>query len=124
MGVSSADCLAAQARSEGLNGEIGVVIDAQRGEFYLANYTLSASGWVTLQPLRLVSRTEVEACSAAGQLLLGPEVSKWFPESRTMFPDAAVLGRMPGDFVPAESLQPIYLREPKFVKVQTPLRKT
>src|SRR5438874_7806744 len=36
LGVSSADCLAAQAQMEGVTGRVKVVIDAQRGEFYVA----------------------------------------------------------------------------------------
>src|SRR5437899_6462135 len=40
LGVSSAECAAAQAQAEGLIGKVTVLIDAQRGEFYLAGYEL------------------------------------------------------------------------------------
>ena len=36
LGVSSAECLAAQAQAEKIFGRVNVVIDAQRNEFYLA----------------------------------------------------------------------------------------
>ena len=36
LGVSSMDCLAAQARAEGIFGRVNAVVDAQRSEFYLA----------------------------------------------------------------------------------------
>src|SRR6266404_4706107 len=36
LGISSAECLAAGAKAEGLQGSVYVVIDAQRNEFYLA----------------------------------------------------------------------------------------
>ena len=44
-GLSSAQAVAAQAQSEGLTGRIAVLIDAQRGEFYLAIYELNSGGW-------------------------------------------------------------------------------
>src|SRR5258707_5813593 len=42
LGLGSVDCLAAQARAEKVFGRVNVVIDAQRGEFYLATYEISA----------------------------------------------------------------------------------
>src|SRR5436309_7260148 len=36
LGVSSVECLAAQAQADGLSGRINVMINAQRAEFYLA----------------------------------------------------------------------------------------
>ena len=36
LGVSSVECLAAQARAEKLFGRVHILIDAQRHEFYLA----------------------------------------------------------------------------------------
>ena len=40
LGVSSAECVAAQAQTDGLPGKVTVVIDAQRGEFYLAGFEI------------------------------------------------------------------------------------
>ena len=45
LGVSSAECVAAQAQAEKIYGRVNVVIDAQRNEFYLAAYEISAAGW-------------------------------------------------------------------------------
>ncbi len=42
LGVSSAECLAAQAQAEKIFGRVNVVIDAQRNEFYLAAYEISS----------------------------------------------------------------------------------
>ena len=53
LGISSADCLAAQAHAAGMLGRVVVVVDAQRKEFYLADYELSAEGWREVVPLRL-----------------------------------------------------------------------
>jgi tRNA threonylcarbamoyl adenosine modification protein YeaZ len=123
LGVSSAECVAAQAHAEGLAGRLAVVIDAQRGEFYLAGYELNAEGQRETSPLHLTPPDEVRERERTGERLIGPEVLRWFPNGRVVFPRAAMLGRMaPGrkDFVPGEKLEPIYLRETSFVKAPPP----
>jgi tRNA threonylcarbamoyladenosine biosynthesis protein TsaB len=123
LGVSSADCVAAQAHSEGLSGSVAVVIDAQRGEYYLATYELTASGWAGVLPLKLASATAVQAAQTSGHLLVGPEVVKWFPAGRVILPQAALVGRLAigrTDFVSGEKLEPIYLRQTTFVKAPPP----
>jgi tRNA threonylcarbamoyl adenosine modification protein YeaZ len=123
LGLSTAECLAVQAQADGLSGHVAVVIDAQRNEFYLAGYELAPDTRRPLQPLRLASRTEVQECLDRGNLLIGPEVTNWFPAGRVIFPRAATLGRLAlggADFVPGEKLEPIYLRETQFVKIPPP----
>jgi tRNA threonylcarbamoyladenosine biosynthesis protein TsaB len=123
-GVSSAECLAAQAQAEGLLGRVAVVIDAQRGEFYLANYEITASGWREVEPLRLVSQDYAIQRDRAGEILIGPEVGRWFPSGRTLFPRASTLGRLalsrPPNFIPGEKMEPIYLRPTSFLKAPPP----
>lgn len=122
-GVSSVECIAAQAAAEGVNGVIAVVIDAQRAEFYLARFALHEGAWRELQPLHLASKATVTECARRGDLPVGPEVAKWFPEGRTVFPRAATLGRLAlnqSNVTPAEKLEPIYLRTPAFVKAPPP----
>jgi tRNA threonylcarbamoyl adenosine modification protein YeaZ len=119
LGISSAECLAAQAQADGLNGRIEVVIDAQRNEFYLAGYQIDDAGRRETDPLRLVSLADVQAREQAGGIIAGPEVSKWFSNGRVIFPRATTLGKLAlarNDFVPGEKLEPIYLRETNFVK--------
>jgi tRNA threonylcarbamoyl adenosine modification protein YeaZ len=123
LGISSADCLAAQAQAEGICGHVHVVIDAQRGEFYLASYDLGPEARREIEPLRLASRSEVTARAQAGGTLIGPEVANWFPGSRVLFPRAVTLGRLAlgrTDFVPGEAMEPIYLRQTQFVKAPPP----
>ena len=123
LGVSSAECLAAQAQAEGIFGRVHVVIDAQRGEFYLAGYDLSAESRREIEPLRLATMPEMRACFEAGGALVGPEAANWFPGSRVIFPRAATLGWLASgrtDFVPGEALAPIYLRQTQFVKAPPP----
>lgn len=117
LGISSAEAVAAQARADGLRGKVNVVIDAQRGEFYLAGYELTGAGVRETTPLRIVAREEIAAQTNAA--VVGPEVTKWFPAGQQMFPRAAMLAQMAAtrsDFVPGEKLEPIYLRETTFVK--------
>jgi tRNA threonylcarbamoyladenosine biosynthesis protein TsaB len=124
MGISSAECIVAEAQAEGITGKVAVVIDAQRGEFYLAGYELSSTGWRVLEPLHLASAAEVKERARVGMQLLGPEVKDLFPESRSVFPLAGTLGRLAvgrDDFVAGETLEPIYLRQTSFVKAPRPI---
>ena len=123
LGISTAECLAAEAQAAGIYGRVQVVIDAQRGEFYLAGYDVSAETSREIEPLRLATLSEVQACHEAGDVIIGPEVTNWFPGSRVLFPRAATLGRLARgrtDFVPGEKLVPIYLRTTQFVKAPPP----
>jgi tRNA threonylcarbamoyl adenosine modification protein YeaZ len=123
LGISTAECLAAQAQADGIFGPVQVVIDAQRGEFYLAGYEISPEARRETEPLRLAGLPEVQARQQAGGILIGPEVTKWFPGSRVLYPRAATLGGLAQgrtDFVPGEEMRPIYLRETQFVKAPSP----
>jgi tRNA threonylcarbamoyladenosine biosynthesis protein TsaB len=119
LGICSANCLAAQAQAEKIFGRVSVVIDAQRNEFYLAAYEISAGGWTVIEPLRIQSRAEVESRACSNELLIGPEITRWFPRGRIVFPRAAMLGQLAlsrNDFTAGEKLEPVYLRETNFVK--------
>ncbi|MGA3142860.1 MAG: tRNA (adenosine(37)-N6)-threonylcarbamoyltransferase complex dimerization subunit type 1 TsaB [Verrucomicrobiota bacterium] len=119
LGLSSVECVAAQAQAEKISGRVNVLIDAQRNEFYLAAYEISADGWREIEPLRILPRAEVESRAGAKEILIGPEVPRWFPNGRMVFPRAAMLGRLAlnrNDFAAGDKLEPIYLRETNFVK--------
>ena len=119
LGVSSAGCVAAQAQADGITGKIAVVIDAQRGEVYLAGFEITAGGMREISPLRLATLAEAREREQAGELLIGPEVTRWFPGGRVVFPRAAMLSQLAkgrSDFLAGEKLEPIYLRETAFVK--------
>jgi tRNA threonylcarbamoyladenosine biosynthesis protein TsaB len=113
LGVSSTEAIAAQAQAENIFGRVNVVIDAQRGEFYLATWALSAVGRKEVMALKIVAADEVVARLATGEICVGPEMQ------RTLHPTAAMIGRLAAgktDFVAGETLAPIYLRETTFVK--------
>ena len=123
LGISSVESLAAQARVEKTHGRVNVVIDAQRNEFYLARYEVSASGCLEVAPLRMEGREEVLALARAGEMVLGPEVPGEWSAARQLFPDAAMVGQLASqrsDFLPGENLEPIYLRQTNFVKAPRP----
>jgi tRNA threonylcarbamoyladenosine biosynthesis protein TsaB len=118
-GISSVECIVAQAQAEGITGRVAVVIDAQRGEFYLANYEISTGGWKELQALRLVAESAVTECHSNGEMLVGPELRRWFTDGAVVFPRAVTLAKLAAarpDSVSGESLEPIYLRPTSFVK--------
>ncbi len=122
-GISSVECLAAEAQARGLSGEINLVLDAQRNEFYFARCEISESRINWLIPLKLVSLETAQAYSRAGGIVIGPEVQQGFAEGKIIFPTAAMLGKLAAaraDFVPGEKLEPIYLRETNFVKAPPP----
>ena len=122
LGLSSAEALGVQAGNEfstAAGGNFSVVIDAQREEFYLADYEFGADGWNLTGPLRLATLAEVRERELAGRRLVGPEVVRWFPSGQLMFPRAETLARLAlgrRDFVAGGQLEPIYLRETSFVK--------
>jgi tRNA threonylcarbamoyladenosine biosynthesis protein TsaB len=120
LGVSSVDALAARAQAAKLFGRVSLVVDAQRGEFYLAAWEISAEYRRELSPLRIVTAEEVESRQRAGEIMAGPAATN--PE-KVMFPSAAGVAELAAgrnDFIPGEELAPIYLRETNFVKAAAP----
>jgi tRNA threonylcarbamoyladenosine biosynthesis protein TsaB len=125
IGISSVECLAAQAQSDKISGRVNIVIDAQRNEFYRATYEISSERGQPvreLEALKLVTVAEIESRAKSGEIILGPDASR-FPGGKILFPNAATLAQLAAtrtDFIPAEKLEPIYLRETNFVKAPPP----
>jgi tRNA threonylcarbamoyl adenosine modification protein YeaZ len=120
LGIGSVKCLAAQAQAEKIFGRVNVVIDAQRGEFYLAAYDVTTDAIKETGSLKIVSAMEVKSRSDAGEVLVGPEVTRWFSTGKILFPQAAALAKLaaPGiDFTTGETLEPVYLRATNFAKI-------
>src|SRR5438034_3597390 len=82
LGLSSVDCLVAQAQAAGVRGRVSFAIDAQRNEFYLATYEMESTQPRLIEPLRLASFAEVSGRVKTGELLMGPEVDRRFPQAR------------------------------------------
>jgi tRNA threonylcarbamoyladenosine biosynthesis protein TsaB len=123
LGISSVEAVAAQAQADGMRGTVQVVVDAQRGEFYLGTWQLSDAGQTESAPLRIIGQEEIQARETAGDLVIGPEVTRWFPSGRTVFPRAAMLAQLASKRTAVSeptALAPIYLRETTFVKSPKP----
>jgi len=123
LGISSAECLAAQAQAGKIFGRVNVVIDAQRNEFYRAAYEISPTGWGEIRPLQISALSAISPNAAANGIWIGPEATRWFPKGKIVFPTAMTLGRLAGrrsDFASGDKLAPIYLRETNFVKAPPP----
>jgi tRNA threonylcarbamoyladenosine biosynthesis protein TsaB len=91
-GISSADVLARRASSIGKTGALRIIIDAQRGEFYRADYVLEAGhphGFRQTASLAIVS-----AASLNPELpTAGPDI-KQVAFCAELFPDAISLGEL------------------------------
>jgi tRNA threonylcarbamoyl adenosine modification protein YeaZ len=123
LGISSMDCIALEAGKCGLTGAVSIVVDAQRGEFYLATYEIFAGGFREIAALKLAARDEVLAAAKPSGIIAGPGAGKWFEGARDVFPGATVLGEIASkrpDYAPGEKLEPVYLREISFVKAPPP----
>jgi tRNA threonylcarbamoyladenosine biosynthesis protein TsaB len=121
LGINSVEALAAQAQVAEIYGRVHIVIDAQRGEFYLATWEIFETGRTEIATLKIVPAAEIETLRDAGETLIGPEMN------RRMFPAAAQLAHLASgrtNFIAGEKLEPIYLRETTFVKSPPPQRQT
>ena len=123
VGSGACDALAAQAQAAGVRSTVNFVIDAQRGEFYVATYCVSDSVAREVVALRLATRLEIQTRVEAGEVVAGPDVTRWFPSGQLLIPRALTLAQLVvsrSKFVAGETLEPIYLRETSFVKAPPP----
>jgi tRNA threonylcarbamoyl adenosine modification protein YeaZ len=113
IGVSSADAIAWEMWNAGNHGSVEVVIDAQRNEVYSATYHLANGvGILHTRPL------EIRSAPIGETRVIGPDATRWKPDAETVFPTGRAVGTLAAklEFGPAERLEPIYLREPSFLK--------
>ncbi len=126
IGISSAECLAETARAGNTTGQLYIAIDAQRGEYYVAKYDLSGDSAREIEPLRLVAGAEIAGLVLRGERVFGPDLEGAGFLAEPLYPRAEILRRLAEkrtDFVPAERLEPIYMRETSFKKAP-PARNT
>jgi tRNA threonylcarbamoyladenosine biosynthesis protein TsaB len=122
-GLSSVETIALQAQEARLFGTVTILIDAQRGEFYLATYNIAQNSIEEITPLRLAIAEEARARASAGDIMVGPEILRWFPAGHQLFPSAAQMARSASrrsEFITGDKLEPIYLRQTTFVKAPPP----
>jgi tRNA threonylcarbamoyl adenosine modification protein YeaZ len=118
LGISSADCVAAQFHERGERGVLNVVIDAQRGELFAARYEFGAE-WKMVSDFALLDTAEQQRRSNAGESMVRPDVDV------SVAPDAAMIARLASthaSFRAGPELEPFYLRKAEFVKAPPPRR--
>lgn len=119
-GISTVECLAFQAQQLGWYGDCRIAIDAQRQEVYSATYRISKDQRELVEPLRLVSVSELaEATMFPEATLMGPEINRWAATGKILIPDASAAGQLVqlGTYrTEMAKLDPIYLRVTNFVK--------
>jgi len=122
--VSTVEALVRRLADQGFEGRVRIVIDAQRREFYAADFRIAGGKTETLAPLRLLSKAEAES-RPSGTALAGPGASRFFPGALDVYPlastTAALAAAQPRP-APPESLQPVYLRQTAFKKAPPPRR--
>ncbi len=119
IGISSVECIAAQARHNKTFGNIAIAVDAQREEFYIGRYQIDLTAYKETEPLRIVPAHEARQLQEQGVIIIGPDAEAF--GGRQLFPEAASLGILAATkthFISGENLEPIYLRETAFVKVK------
>lgn len=110
-GISSTHVIAQCAVQRGISGDVEIVIDAQRREVYSARYELRPEGFNQTGPLGIYAHPQT-------QRIAGPDATRWNSNGIKVIPSAGALERLAqrAAFVSPELLEPIYLREPSFVK--------
>lgn len=123
LGIASPQACAWRAHARGQNGQVRVLIDAQRGEFYVAEYDLDSPALVERSPIRLTTRAALEGLAKDGGAWIGPDLAAAGMPGEIVLPDAAALAQLAWsrrDFRAADQLEPIYLRATNFVKAPPP----
>jgi tRNA threonylcarbamoyl adenosine modification protein YeaZ len=120
IGVGSIECLARQSQASGMRGEVTYIVDAQRGDAYQQKFELTEGAVQQKGDLTILSRDAIQKLGP----VIGPEASKFSSQATDLYPSAKFLVPFAGsrDSSPAESIEPIYLREVSFVRAPVPRR--
>ncbi|MCX7871840.1 MAG: tRNA (adenosine(37)-N6)-threonylcarbamoyltransferase complex dimerization subunit type 1 TsaB [Verrucomicrobiae bacterium] len=124
LGISSVECAAAKLALSGAAGKYRILVDAQRGEFYSADFDISNGKHIQKSELKIVSAEEAKNTGDEKIIIAGADLDKdMFPSQFQSVPDAKTLYFLSCerlDFVDGERLEPIYLRPISFVKAPPP----
>jgi tRNA threonylcarbamoyladenosine biosynthesis protein TsaB len=119
IGLSSVDLLAWEAKERHIFGNVTVVIDAQRREVYAACFAISRSDIHLIEPLKILPIGSIDQAHD----IVGPGAPQLISRALDIAPSAETLCRLAAgrsDYLPAEQLEPIYLRPTSFVKSPPP----
>ena len=117
--ISSTEVLAATAHAQGQRGETHLIIDAQRHEHYYTTWNLTETEQTETKPLSIIGVVEAFELESFGPDQPGMRYCK------PLYPCAVQLAKLAADrnsYVPGFTIEPIYLRQPEFVKAP-PTRK-
>lgn len=123
LGISSVECLAADAQSQGSFGRVNILVDAQRNEFYHASYEINEKECQQISSLKLMGVEELRLKFSPEETVAGPGMEARFKSAQSIYPTATTLARLAAgrtDFISGDKLEPIYLRETAFVKAPPP----
>lgn len=123
LGISSVECMAAKLAANGAAGKYRILIDAQRAEYYCADFIISEGKYEQTSELKIMSVDEAKNVEH-GKILAGADLDRnLFPSAIELIPDARTLyfiSRNRTDFISGERLEPIYLRPVSFIKAPPP----
>ena len=112
--VSSMESIAKHAQRQNILGRLNVVVDAQRGEFYVTTYLVSKETIQEISALKIMTRIELESSGIRDEICLGPETHLIkYPSAEANL----LLAQGREDYIHGSGLKPIYLREASFAKV-------
>ena len=115
--ISSAEVLAATARTQGKRGETHLIIDAQRHEHYHTTWNLTETEQTETKPLSIIGVVEAFELESFGPDQPGMDYCK------PLHPCATQLAKLADNQkfnVPGFAIEPIYLRQTEFAKAPPP----
>jgi tRNA threonylcarbamoyladenosine biosynthesis protein TsaB len=116
-GISSLQSLACEAVQKGMIGTVEVMADAHGGEFYHQRFHLAEAALVEEKtPATLISKDQAAELLKSGKVVIGPDIQVQFPTVPQVYPSAESLARLALRPEFHRPVEPIYLRETKFVK--------
>lgn len=113
--IPSYHVLVQRAWEDGIRGEIVIAIDAQRGQYYMARFSIESNGWHQLCNLQLI---DVSSLLSYQLPLYGPNPLN-VPFYHKLYPSASSLLSLALITPPTspQNIEPIYLRPVDFKKL-------
>ncbi len=115
IGINTVDSMAEKLAYNKLDSKYRIVVDAQRGEFYCADYDVENGGFKCVKELSIIDFNTID--KTTNRILTGTDIK--IKNAVQLTPDAKSIYRLSinnKNFVTGEKLEPIYLRQISFVK--------
>ena len=118
LGINTVESMAEKLAYNKLNNKYRIIVDAQRGEFYCADYDVENGGFKCVKELFIIDSNAIDKTD---RVLAGTDIK--IKNAIQLAPDAKSIYRLSvnnNNFVEGEKLEPIYLRQISFVKAPPP----